>query len=775
MTGRQDVYQRAMNQGHSAAWDQEWDRAASYYRLALDEIPDNPQALTNLGLALFELQEYEEALRTYQRAARVLPNDPLPIEKSAQLFERLGDLDQASQAFLQAAELYLKNRDVAKAIENWTRVTSLNPDSFPAHSRLALVYERTGDKQKAVAEYLAVASLLQRAGDLERAARAISQALQVSPNNDQAVQALALLKDFKPLPRPPRPKGGTAPLRMAQVKQLEAPKAEQDGGSGDPVAQARQKALTLLAGLLFETPAENHEEEAAGRRGIQSIMRGTGILPRNVDRTRIMLHLSQVVDLQTRGQMAQAAEELERAIDAGLDHAAAYFDLGFLHYQVGRLESALRSLQSSVKHPDFTLGSHLLQAEILKSMGRTKDSSVEYLEALKLADAEIVPAGQADDLRQLYEPLIEAHRQQTDPQAFSRLCDNVSSLLMRADWREHLARARQQLPQQASQGAAIPLAEVLTVAHSSQVVESLSAIFELARQDNLRSAMEEAFYALQNAPTYLPLHTFMGELLLKQNRLQDAIDKFMVVARAYTIRGEHVRAIELYQRILELAPMDLNAQARLIDMLMNSGQVDAAIRQYLELASVYYNLADLEMARKTYTEALRLAQQPKVDPAWRAQIMHHMADINMQSLDWRQALRVYEQIRTLQPDDLKARTSLVELNYRFGQEAQALAELDNYIGYLGNAGQIDKAVAFLENQIKEYPERVLVRRRLADIHRRTGRTQSAIEQLDAIGEALLDKGDRAGAIQAIETILSLNPANKADYQQLLLNLRGSPR
>jgi cytochrome c-type biogenesis protein CcmH/NrfG len=56
MTINQDAFQKAMNLGHSAAWDQMWDQAARYYRQALDLMPDNPKALTSLGLALFEMQ-----------------------------------------------------------------------------------------------------------------------------------------------------------------------------------------------------------------------------------------------------------------------------------------------------------------------------------------------------------------------------------------------------------------------------------------------------------------------------------------------------------------------------------------------------------------------------------------------------------------------------------------------------------------------------------------------------------------------------------------------
>ena len=91
----QDRFQHAMNQGHSAAWDQNWDKAAAYYRQALEELPDHPKALTSLALALYESQNYPEALKYYQRAAEVSPNDPVPREKLAGLRGRLGHLAPA--------------------------------------------------------------------------------------------------------------------------------------------------------------------------------------------------------------------------------------------------------------------------------------------------------------------------------------------------------------------------------------------------------------------------------------------------------------------------------------------------------------------------------------------------------------------------------------------------------------------------------------------------------------------------------------------------------
>ncbi len=71
MPGREDVFQKTMNQGHSHAWDQEWEKAINSYRKALEEFPDHPKALSSLGLALLQSQQYDEALLIYQSVAKL--------------------------------------------------------------------------------------------------------------------------------------------------------------------------------------------------------------------------------------------------------------------------------------------------------------------------------------------------------------------------------------------------------------------------------------------------------------------------------------------------------------------------------------------------------------------------------------------------------------------------------------------------------------------------------------------------------------------------------
>jgi tetratricopeptide (TPR) repeat protein len=766
MPGNEDAFQKALNDGHSAAWDQMWDKAAVCYQRALDEFPDNPKALNSLALAQFQLQHYEAALETYRRVIKVSPDDAIAMEKIAQLSEKMGNINQAVQAALLAAELYLKIRDVDKAIENWSRVTQLAPENLTAHSRLAMVYEKMGQSRQSVSEYIAVASLLQHSGQPQKAMELIDRAMKLSPDSAEAKQAYGLLRSGQMLPKPVRPRGGTGPLKMAQVKQLESPKKSADS-TLDPIAEARQKALKMIAEVMFELTDDS--AEAQQRRGLQTLMRGTGMLNQN-QQSRIMLHLSQAIDSQTKNHDAQAAEELEHALDAGFTLPAVYFDLGYLRSRTDRTESALKYLQQCFRHDEYGLAARMIAGQIQQKEGRLKEAAVEFLEALKIADSAVVPPDQSDSIRQLYEPIVESQESAEDDQNAGKLCENIHDLLMRPNWREHLSQARLQLPM-TSEGAAIPLAEVLIQSQSSQVLEAINSINALARANKLRSAMDEAFYAVINAPTYLPLHSLIGDLLIREDRVPDAITKFMVVAQSYSVRGEAAQATNILRRILKLAPMDLDVRTRLIDQLIARGQVDEAISEYIELADIYYRLAELDMARKTYSTALRVAQQSSGNRTWSTQILTRMADIDMQRLDWRQAIRVYEQIRTLRPDDETARKNLIELNLRLGMPQQAASELESYTAHLDETGKREDAILFCETLIEEQGGQVFIRKILAEMYRKSGRTTEAIAQLDAIGDTLMASGDTQSVIEVVNQILMMNPPNAEEYREVLRQLQ----
>jgi len=766
----EDRYQQAMNRGHTAAWDQEWDRAAAFYGQALEENPDDPKALSNLALAFLNLQEFEKSLRYYLRAAEVAPDDPVPLEKAATLYVSMGQAKKASKLSDRSAELYLKEKNADKAVENWSRAIVLDFENLQAHSRLAVVYDRLGRKPQAVREYLHMSSLFQHAGQQEKAFEAINRALQVDRDNKEAQQAQAMLRGGKLLPKPARPRGGTGPLeeiKLPKQPQLSAPKVSEESNL-NPIEEAQKEALATLARLFFEQSGDD-EVQPKSRRGLQAIMDGAGgpVFAKNADRAKIMLHLGLAVELQTQGDTDRAAEELKGAVNAGLDSPAAYFSLGVIQAGADRQESAVRNLQRAMPHADFALGSRLLLGDIWYQRGKYKQAAERYLEALRSADAHVVSPQHADELRELYEPLIDALSREKDQERQKQLCGNVAELLVRPNWRTHIKNARRQLGDQENGDSPTPLAEVLIESSSSDVVLAMSTVRSLARAGHLGAALEEVLFALHRAPTYLPLHIVLGDLLVSKDRLTEASEKFRVIARSYSSRGESRRAINMLRRVVDMAPMDLASRKQLIDHMVSFGQIDEATEEYLRLAEVHYSMAELENVRDVYTQALQLAPQSENPINWQVRILHRIADIETQSLNWRKATELYKQICALRPDDSEAYRSAVGLLFNLGEPEQVLMTMDQFITHMRDVGKIDAVVQFLEQLISEQPGQAMLHYRLAMQYEKMGNTSGAVKSYDTAGELLLEAGDKAGGSEMIQRIIQMDPPEVEKYKKLL--------
>ena len=434
-------------------------------------------------------------------------------------------------------------------------------------------------------------------------------------------------------------------------------------------------------------------------------------------------------------------------------------------------DKALSNLQNALRRSDYALGSHLLIGQIHEKAGRLNEASISYLQAFRLADALTVPEEHAEEMRQLYEPILEAQSHEHDEKALKSVCESITEILIRPDWRDRLTKARKQLDLQVENGPNLPLTEMLLETSSSQIVESLSQVRALANQNMPRSAMEEAYFALDFAPSYLPLHNQIGELLVQEGRLQEAIEKFSLIARLYTIRGESGQAIRVLQRVGKIAPMDQNVRSNLIELLVANERIDEAIQQYMDLGDIYYRLTELDLSRQAYLSALRLAQQSKTNRKWAVNILTKVADIDMQRLDWRQALRIFEQLRTIQPEDPQPRSQIIDINFRLANDTAGLNELDGYIEYLETNQKQEEAMNFILSLLAERPDKVEIRLRLVDLYTRMDEKEKAIQQLDSTADLLLERGDKAGAMNMLQRIIKLNPTNVIDYEAALNKLR----
>ncbi|MGD8760517.1 MAG: tetratricopeptide repeat protein, partial [Anaerolineales bacterium] len=489
MTGREDLFKESMRLGHSAAWDLDWEKAIEYYRKALAESPDDPSALTNLGLALLETEHYKEALASYHKASKLEPEDPIPVEKCAEIFEYLGQIDEALEQRDSAADRYVRQRNLEKAIENWTHSARLAPGNLAARSRLALTYERLGRRKESIQEYLAVASILQKAGKQDRAIEAVQRALMLIPGDPDGATALRLLGQDKPLPPPSKPRAGTRPLRLKQptgpsqaqadviLKEAQSISQAEDvlqtsPELDDPEVLAQNRALTILASMLFEESSESKGKEGLGLGIFTKGRRSKGEVFASPKKYRL---LGEAIDLQTRGHKRRAVKLLDRAVEEGLDHPAAHYILGLLYRDQGNFDEARMHLLNSLGSSELALGANLALGRLARDE-EDLSAAVQYLlQALRMADSLSVDDNQSAQLSELYDTIM-ASQVEGNKEELQSIVESTLDFLRGPDWLSRVQQARVQLQRQTDSSSVIPIAEMLAGGGSERIVDSLGRI-----------------------------------------------------------------------------------------------------------------------------------------------------------------------------------------------------------------------------------------------------------------------------------------------------------
>ncbi|MHB8087778.1 MAG: tetratricopeptide repeat protein, partial [Anaerolineaceae bacterium] len=233
--------------------------------------------------------------------------------------------------------------------------------------------------------------------------------------------------------------------------------------------------------------------------------------------------------------------------------------------------------------------------------------------------------------------------------------------------------------------------------------------------------------------------------------------------------------VRLLTRVAKLAPMDLSVRDMLIDLLISSGRMDEAVQQYMDIANVHYLLAELDLAREDYQKALSLSQKTVTSRTWAVQILNKLADIELQSLDLKQAIKILEQLRSLEPLDSTTRATLIDLYLRIGLPSGALNELDSFLKLLETAGHTDRSEHFLDALLEDRPDNIDIQKRLIRFFQNQNKQAEIIEKLDVLAEKCLRQENREGALATLQNLIALNPPNSNDYRRLYEELKNQKK
>lgn len=755
MAGDQKRFQIAMMHADRFSQEGKWADATKAYRFAMAEFPNSEAAIIGFGKAVLSMNQLKSARKAFEQVLRVNPAHLEALAYIADIHEREGQLDAAAETYLKIGNIQASLDDIDNALDSWTRATRLASGQVNAHLRIADALAQKGKVRPAAREYLTLAAMYQRRGDKDQARKHLKAAQHLLPD-DKGIETAFEMLDSGDTIQPHLVRDALAEPEPAvagsseesddlfgedDLFALDDEEAEQP--SGGLLERMQQNALEEMANLIFE------DGENPGA-----------------------LVLTQALDWQRSENFDEAIKHFQQAVQRGATYPPVFYNLGLLYRRQGQFAAASEMLSQAAQHPKYRTGGLLALGLVQQAAGQFELAAQSLVEALRTIDLQTVSGQRSYALAQAYDRLATSYGNgSVEADKLSKLAAALQRFFANPDWEQRVYEARQRMNKVAEEGGVMSLAEFLETPETEVVITTLALTGEYIKSDMLMTASEECLRAIQKVPHYLPLHSRLADIMLKQNRLEQAINKYLYIATVYRMRHQPDQAVSVYQKVLKLAPMDVNVRSRLIEMYQSLGQFAPALEQYITLADSYYQLAQVDRSLEKYEEALNLAVATPEAGKLKSDILLRMADIYNQRFDWGKAAASLEELRRTAPGNPRVLRQLVDLYFKLNKSNQATVVLDQLIGIYQRQNPV-AVLELLSELTAYYPKDMNLRQRLAVAYVQNNKIKEAIAEYDALGEMQLENGMRDQAVQTVQAIINLGPSDVEGYRRLLSQISG---
>ena len=193
--------------------------------------------------------------------------------------------------------------------------------------------------------------------------------------------------------------------------------------------------------------------------------------------------------------------------------------------------------------------------------------------------------------------------------------------------------------------------------------------------------------------------------------------KVLNAAEKYVQQGKMQNAIAEYEKVLKADPKDLTVTNTVGDLYSRLGEADKATECFKTVGDAYAN--------QGFTV---------------------------------KAIAMYKKISKLKPS-LESVLKLAELYTQQGLFNDARAQYLHVAEEFLKSGELDNAVRIFQKILEMDPENTTMRVRLAEVYIRLGKKTEAWQIFSAAAEALRSKGSLSGAEEILQRMLKLDPGN----------------
>src|SRR5579872_1957708 len=236
----------------------------------------------------------------------------------------------------------------------------------------------------------------------------------------------------------------------------------------------------------------------------------------------------------------------------------------------------------------------------------------------------------------------------------------------------------------------------------------LSAAEKFVQQGKLQNAIAEYEKILKADPKDLTVNNTVGDLYARIGENDKATDCFKTVGDAYASQGFTVKAIAMYKKLTKIKT-SLESLLKLAELYTQQGLFNDARAQYLQVADEFLKAGELE-----------------------------------------NAVRIFQKILEMDPENSSMRVRLAEVYVRLGKKTEAWQIFTSAAESLRSKGSLSAADEVLQRMLTLDP----------------GNTYALLMQ----GKNLIESGDAAAAVTTLQKVADIdsNPDGLRDLLRAYL-------
>ncbi|MFP4081756.1 MAG: tetratricopeptide repeat protein [Candidatus Aminicenantes bacterium] len=301
------------------------------------------------------------------------------------------------------------------------------------------------------------------------------------------------------------------------------------------------------------------------------------------------------------------------------------------------------------------------------------------------------------------------------------------------------------------------------------------------KKGKIKEAIAEYQKLLSEDAEDINVRSLIGDLYLKSNKKEKAIDEFKKMADLYENKGLYSQSLAIYKKIKRLEPQDTDTEVKLADLYSRQGYLSEAKAEYLRLARRFQDNDQIKEAISLYEKATKLDEHDQESKLNLAELysreelvdkalekFNQTAELNIKEGNIEEAKAILEKAKNLREKDLRTLANLIEIYKRENKKEKVIELVHDILkkdennlrglSILGNIYFEEKNFTKAEQTFKKIislrPKDVESRVKLGKIHILEEKQDEAFKLYEPLIDSLLRKQKEGKAIGLAGLILA---------------------